>query len=111
MQLNFSSPHSSTSNSISASLNQMPLVFTSTNASRVGMLHQLLLIVLIYITKKYIHNEFKASEDYEDLLKELESYDDNSIVVINYDNMGYLGYSIDEFTSSDNIYIESKDSE
>lgn len=65
----------------------------------------------VSIIKKYIHNEFKDSEDYEDLLKELESYDNNSIVVINYDNMGYLGYSIDEFTRSDNIYIESKESE
>ena len=65
----------------------------------------------VSIIKKYIHNEFKASEDYEDLLKELESYDDDSIVVINYDHMGYLGYSIDEFTSSDIIYIESKESE
>ena len=65
----------------------------------------------VSIIKKYIHNEFKDSEDYEDLLKELESYDDDSIVVINYDHMGYLGYSIDEFTSSDIIYIESKESE
>ena len=65
----------------------------------------------VSVIKKYIHNEFKESEDYEDLLKELESYDDDSIVVINYDNMGYLGYSIDEFTSSDIIYIESKESE
>ena len=65
----------------------------------------------VSVIKKYIHNEFKDSEDYEDLLKELESYDNNSIVVINYDNMGYLGYSIDEFTSSDNIYIESKESD
>lgn len=66
----------------------------------------------VSIIKKYIHNEFKDSEDYEDyedLLKELESYDNNSIVVINYDNMGYLGYSIDEFTRSDIIYIESKE--
>lgn len=65
----------------------------------------------VSIIKKYIHDEFKASEDYEDLLKELESYDNNSIVVINYYNMGYLGYSIDEFTSSDIIYIESKESD
>lgn len=65
----------------------------------------------VSVIKKYIHNEFKDSEDYEDLLKELESYDNNSIVVVNYDHMGYLGYSIDEFTSSDNIYIESKESE
>ena len=65
----------------------------------------------VSVIKKYIHNEFKDIEDYEDLLKELESYDDDSIVVINYDNMGYLGYSIDEFTSSDIIYIESKESE
>lgn len=65
----------------------------------------------VSVIKKYIHNEFKASEDYEDLLKELESYDNNSIVVINYDNMGYLGYSIDEFTSSDNIYIENEESD
>ena len=63
----------------------------------------------VSVIKKYIHNEFKDSEDYEDLLKELESYDEGSIVVINYDNMGYLGYSIDEFTKSDNIYIESKE--
>ena len=55
--------------------------------------------------------EFKDSEDYEDLLKELNNYDNNSIVVINYDHMGYLGYSIDEFTRSDIIYIESKESE
>ena len=65
----------------------------------------------VSVIKKYIHNEFKDSEDYEDLLKELESYDDDSIVVINYDNMGYLGYSIDEFTSSDIIYAEDKESE
>lgn len=65
----------------------------------------------VSVIKKYIHNEFKDSEDYEDLLKELESYDEGSIVVINYDNMGYLGYSIDEFTKSDNIYIESKESD
>lgn len=65
----------------------------------------------VSIIKKYIHNEFKDSEDYEDLLKELNNYDEDSIVVINYDNMGYLGYSIDEFTSSDIIYIESKESE
>mgnify|MGYP000594005324 FL=1 len=65
----------------------------------------------VSVIKKYIHNEFKDSEDYEDLLKELNNYDNNSIVVINYDNMGYLGYSIDEFTSSDIIYIESKESE
>lgn len=65
----------------------------------------------VCVIKKYIHNEFKASEDYEDLLKELESYDDDSIVVINYDNMGYLGYSIDEFTSSDIIYVENKESD
>ena len=65
----------------------------------------------VSIIKKYIHNEFKESEDYEDLLKELESYDDDSIVVINYDNTGYLGYSIDEFTSSDIIYAEDKESE
>lgn len=62
----------------------------------------------VSVIKKYIHNEFK---DYEDLLKELNNYDNNSIVVINYDNMGYLGYSIDEFTRSDIIYIESKDIE
>lgn len=61
----------------------------------------------VSVIKKYIHNEFKDSEDYEDLLKELNNYDGNSIVVINYDHMGYLGYSIDEFTSSDNIYIEN----
>lgn len=65
----------------------------------------------VSVIKKYIHNEFKDSEDYEDLVKELEGYDNNSIVVINYDNMGYLGYSIDEFTSSDNIYIENEESE
>lgn len=65
----------------------------------------------VSVIKKYIHNEFKDSEDYEDLLKELESYDEDSILVINYDNMGYLGYSIDEFTRSDIIYIESKESE
>lgn len=63
----------------------------------------------VSVIKKYIHNEFKDSEDYEDLLKELNKYDEDSILVINYDNMGYLGYRIDEFTSSDNIYIESKD--
>lgn len=63
----------------------------------------------VSVIKKYIHNEFKDSEDYEDLLKELESYDEGSIVVINYDNMGYLGYSIDEFTKSDNIYIENEE--
>lgn len=63
------------------------------------------------IIKKYIHNEFKDSEDYEDLLKELNKYDEDSIVVINYDNMGYLGYSIDEFTSSDIIYIENEESD
>lgn len=61
----------------------------------------------VSVIKKYIHNEVKDSEDYEDLLKELNNYDGNSIVVINYDHMGYLGYSIDEFTSSDNIYIEN----
>lgn len=65
----------------------------------------------VSVIKKYIHNEFKDSEDYEDLLKELESYDEGSIVVINYDNMGYLGYSIDEFTKSDNIYIENEESD
>ena len=65
----------------------------------------------VSVIKKYIHNEFKDSEDYEDLVKELESYDEDSIVVINYDNMGYLGYSIDEFTSSDNIYIENEESD
>lgn len=65
----------------------------------------------VSVIKKYIHNEFKDSEDYEDLLKELESYDEGSIVVINYDNMGYLGYSIDEFTSSDNIYIKNEESD
>lgn len=63
----------------------------------------------VSIIKKYIHDEFEDSEDYEDLLKELESYDEDSIVVINYDNMGYLGYSIDEFTSSDIIYIENEE--
>ena len=65
----------------------------------------------VSVIKKYIHDEFKDSEDYEDLLKELNNYDEDSIVVINYDNMGYLGYSIDEFTSSDIIYIESKESD
>lgn len=65
----------------------------------------------VSVIKKYIHNEFRDSEDYEDLVKELEGYDNNSIVVVNYDNMGYLGYSIDEFTRSDIIYIESKESE
>lgn len=65
----------------------------------------------VSVIKKYIHNEFKDSEDYEDLLKELNKYDEDSILVINYDNMGYLGYSIDEFTSSDIIYIESKESD
>jgi hypothetical protein len=65
----------------------------------------------VSVIKKYIHNEFKDSEDYEDLLKELESYDEGSIVVINYDNMGYLGYSIDEFTSSDIIYAENEESD
>lgn len=65
----------------------------------------------VSVIKKYIHDEFKDSEDYEDLLKELNNYDEDSIVVINYDNMGYLGYSIDEFTRSDIIYIESKESE
>lgn len=65
----------------------------------------------VSVIKKYIHNEFKDSEDYEDLLKELNNYDNNSIVVINYDHMGDMGYSIDEFTRSDIIYIESKDSE
>lgn len=65
----------------------------------------------VSVIKKYIYENFKDSEDYEDLLKELNNYDNNSIVVINYDHMGYLGYSIDEFTSSDNIYIESKESE
>lgn len=63
----------------------------------------------VSVIKKYIHNEFKDSEDYEDLLKELNKYDEDSILVINYDNMGYLGYSIDEFTRSDIIYIESKE--
>ena len=63
----------------------------------------------VSVIKKYIHDEFKDSEDYEDLLKELESYDEGSIVVINYDNMGYLGYSIDEFTRSDIIYIENEE--
>ena len=63
----------------------------------------------VSVIKKYIHNEFKASEDYEDLLKELNNYDEDSIVVIDYDNTGYLGYSIDEFTRSDIIYIESKE--
>ena len=62
----------------------------------------------VSVIKKYIHDEFKDSEDYEDLLKELNNYDEDSIVVINYDNMGYLGYSIDEFTSSDIIYIENE---
>ena len=65
----------------------------------------------VSVIKKDIHNEFKESEDYEDLLKELESYDDDRIVVINYDNTGYLGYSINEFTSSDIIYAEDKESE
>ena len=65
----------------------------------------------VSVIKKYIHNEFKDSEDYEDLLKELNKYDEDSIVVINYDHMGYLGYSIDEFTSSDIIYVEDKESE
>lgn len=65
----------------------------------------------VSVIKKYIHNEFKDSEDYEDLLKELESYDEGSIVVINYDNMGYLGYSIDEFSSSDIICIENEESD
>ena len=65
----------------------------------------------VSVIKKYIHDEFKDSEDYEDLLKELNNYDEDSIVVINYDNMGYLGYSIDEFTRSDIIYIESKESD
>ena len=65
----------------------------------------------VSVIKKYIHNEFKDYEDYEDLLKDLENYDNNSIVVINYDHMGYLGYSIDEFTSSDTIYVENKESE
>ena len=65
----------------------------------------------VSVIKKYIYENFKASEDYEDLLKELESYDDNSIVVINYDNMGYLGYSIDGFTRSDIIYVEDKESD
>lgn len=62
----------------------------------------------VSVIKKYIYENFK---DYEDLLKDLKDYDNNSIVVINYDHMGYLGYSIDEFTSSDIIYVESKDSE
>lgn len=65
----------------------------------------------VSVIKKYIYDEFKDSENYEDLLKELNNYDEDSIVVINYDNMGYLGYSIDEFTRSDIIYIESKESE
>ena len=65
----------------------------------------------VSVIKKYIHDEFEDSEDYEDLLKELNNYDEDSIVVINYDNMGYLGYSIDEFTRSDIIYIESKESD
>lgn len=65
----------------------------------------------VSVIKKYIHNEFKDSEDYEDLLKDLNNYDKDSIVVINYDHMGYLGYSIDEFTSSDIIYVENKESE
>ena len=65
----------------------------------------------VSVIKKYIHNEFKDCEDYEDLLKDLENYDNNSIVVINYDHMGYLGYSIDEFTRSDTIYVEDKESE
>ena len=65
----------------------------------------------VSVIKKYIHNEFKDSEDYEDLLKELNNYNEDSIVVINYDHMGYLGYSIDAFTSSDNIYTENKESE
>ena len=65
----------------------------------------------VSVIKKYIYENFKDSEDYEDLLKELNKYDEDSIVVINYDNMGYLGYSIDEFTSSDIIYIENEESE
>lgn len=65
----------------------------------------------VSVIKKYIYENFKDYEDYEDLLKDLKDYDNNSIVVINYDHMGYLGYSIDEFTSSDIIYIESKESE
>lgn len=65
----------------------------------------------VSVIKKYIYENFKDYEDYEDLLKELNNYDEDSIVVINYDHMGYLGYSIDEFTSSDIIYIESKESE
>lgn len=65
----------------------------------------------VSVIKKYIHNEFKDNEDYDDLLKELNNYDNNSIVVINYDHMGYLGYSIDEFTRSDTIYVEDKESD
>lgn len=65
----------------------------------------------VSVIKKYIYENFKDYEDYEDLLKDLKDYDNNSIVVINYDHMGYLGYSIDEFTSSDIIYIENKESE
>lgn len=65
----------------------------------------------VSVIKKYIHNEFKDYEDYEDLLKELNKYDEDSIVVINYDHMGYLGYSIDEFTRSDIIYAENKESD
>lgn len=65
----------------------------------------------VSVIKKYIYENFKDYEDYEDLLKDLEDYDNNSIVVINYDHMGYLGYSIDEFTRSDIIYIESKESD
>nr|DAL09050.1 MAG TPA_asm: hypothetical protein [Bacteriophage sp.] len=63
----------------------------------------------VSVIKKYIYENFKDYEDYEDLLKELNNYDEDSIVVIDYDHMGYLGYSIDEFTSSDIIYVESKE--
>lgn len=65
----------------------------------------------VSVIKKYIYENFKDYEDYEDLLKDLKDYDNNSIVIVNYDHMGYLGYSIDKFTSSDIIYVESKESE
>lgn len=55
-----------------------------------------------YITEKYIVlNIEDLDEEMTDILEELEEYDENSIVCINYDfGMGYL---IDEWKESDKL--------
>ena len=55
----------------------------------------------IYNIKEYICKMCENYEDIEELIEDLENYDNDTIVVIDYDNG--MGYRIDYFTKNDKI--------